>query len=165
MDIQWYPGHMAKAKRLLIEKLKVINVAAIIVDARAPLSTFNPELYGMLEGKECLLVLNKEDLADEGTTRRWTECFREKYGNALSFDALRGKRNALLGAIKNRCRSRRRTVRREGHEEDSARAGLRHPQYRKIRGYKPAGRTQQRKSGRQTGRDKRAAVGEALGYA
>lgn len=92
---------MAKSKRLLAEKLKLINVAAIIVDARAPRSTFNPELHNMLAGKQCIVVLNKADLADETQTAQWVKHFRGEYGHALSFNALKDKKGVLLKAINN----------------------------------------------------------------
>ncbi len=98
MDIQWYPGHMAKAKRLLGEKLKIIDVAVIVVDARAPGSTFNPDLFGMLSGKECIIVLNKADLADEELTRAWTHHYLKDH-HALAFSALNSKKEVLIGAI------------------------------------------------------------------
>lgn len=98
MDIQWYPGHMAKAKRLLGDKLSIINVAVIVVDARAPLSTFNPDLFEMLSGKECIVVINKADLADEALTRAWTEYYAKSH-IAVSFSAISSKRDILLSAI------------------------------------------------------------------
>ena len=73
MNIQWYPGHMTKTMRLLGDKLKIISVAVLVVDARAPLSTFNPDLRTMLEGKECFVVINKSDLADEALAKQWVE--------------------------------------------------------------------------------------------
>ena len=99
MNIQWYPGHMAKSKRLLGDKLKLISVAVIVVDARAPMSTFNPELETMLSGKECIFVLNKRDLADDEQTKQWVEYFREKYGHALAFSAIKDNKRKLLDAI------------------------------------------------------------------
>ncbi len=99
MNIQWYPGHMAKTKRLLQDKLSVINVAIIVVDARAPLSTFNPDLSGMLSGKECFVVLNKRDLADDALTKKWTEYYKKEFGNAIAFSATKDKKSVLLSAI------------------------------------------------------------------
>jgi ribosome biogenesis GTPase A len=89
---------MAKAKRLLGDKLKLINVAVIVVDARAPLSTFNPDLFDLLSGKECIIVLNKADLADEAVTRLWTEYY-SKSNIALPFSAISSKKGVLLSAI------------------------------------------------------------------
>ena len=99
MNIQWYPGHMAKSKRLLGEKLKLINVAVIVVDARAPFSTFNPDLSDMLSGKACIMVLNKSDLADPEKTQMWTQYYRETFGSAISFCAVRDKKRVLMDAI------------------------------------------------------------------
>lgn len=101
MNIQWYPGHMAKTKRLLADKLKLISIAVIVVDARAPLSTFNPDLKSILEGKKCIIVLNKCDLADETQTKLWTQYYKNEYDNALAFSATKFKRGVLLSAINN----------------------------------------------------------------
>lgn len=101
MNIQWYPGHMAKTKRLLGDKLKLIHIAVIVVDARAPWSTFNPQLPGMLQGKQVMVVLNKCDLADEAATGEWADHYRQQFGNVLAFSATQMKRGALLGAINN----------------------------------------------------------------
>lgn len=98
MDIQWYPGHMAKAKRQLGEKLKLIDVAVIVVDARAPLSTFNPDLLSMLAGKERIVLLNKADLADEEKTSEWVKYYAKDY-IALPFSAISSKKDALIKAI------------------------------------------------------------------
>ena len=99
MNIQWYPGHMAKSKRLLGDKLKLISVAVLVVDARAPLSTFNPELDSLLSGKECIVVLNKCDLADDAVTEKWVEYYKAIYKNALAFSATQHKKGTLLSAI------------------------------------------------------------------
>lgn len=99
MDIQWYPGHMAKAKRLLAEKLKLISVAVVVTDARAPRSTMNPDLYAMLAGKPCVVILNKRDLANEALTAQWAALYEKQYGAALSFSATQDKPAALKAAI------------------------------------------------------------------
>jgi ribosome biogenesis GTPase A len=99
MNIQWYPGHMAKSKRLLGDKLKLISVAVIVVDARAPESTFNPELEAMLSGKSCIFVLNKRDLADDAATVQWVDYYRKKYGSALAFSATKDKKGVLMAEI------------------------------------------------------------------
>lgn len=99
MNIQWYPGHMAKTKRLLGDKLKLINIAVIVVDARAPLSTYNPELNGLLQGKECIVVLNKCDLADAELTKQWVEYYKNQYGNAIFFSATQHKKGTLMEQI------------------------------------------------------------------
>ncbi len=99
MDIQWYPGHMAKAKRLLADKLKLISVAVVVVDARAPRSTLNPDFAALLSGKPCVLVLNKRDLADEAATAQWLKTLGGQYGAALAFSATQDKPAVLRAAI------------------------------------------------------------------
>ena len=101
MNIQWYPGHMAKTKRLLGDKLKLINVAVIVVDARAPLSTFNPDLKEILTDKACMFVLNKCDLADDMQTKLWVEYYQKEFGSALAFSATQFKKGVLMSAINN----------------------------------------------------------------
>jgi len=99
MDIQWYPGHMAKSRRQIGEKLKLINVAVIAVDARAPGSTLSPDLLELLSGKACIVVLNKSDLADERQTKLWTDYYTREFGSAICFNAMRDKKGVLLAAI------------------------------------------------------------------
>ena len=77
MSFNWYPGHMAKAKRAMIEDIKLIDIIVELVDARAPLSTRNPDIEGLGRGKERIMVLNKADLADENITSEWIGHFRE----------------------------------------------------------------------------------------
>jgi ribosome biogenesis GTPase A len=100
MEIHWYPGHMAKAKRQIAEKLKLISVAVIAVDARAPLSTLSPDLTAQLSGKSCIILLNKSDLADPEQTKRWTAFYKRQYGIALAFSATQDKPAKLLAAIR-----------------------------------------------------------------
>jgi ribosome biogenesis GTPase A len=71
MNIQWYPGHMAKTKRLLIEQLRWVDVVIELGDARLPQSSRNPMLQELLGSKPKLLILNKSDLADPFWTKRW----------------------------------------------------------------------------------------------
>ncbi|GAB6173693.1 ribosome biogenesis GTPase YlqF [Paradesulfitobacterium aromaticivorans] len=73
MSIQWFPGHMAKARRLLLEQLRWVDAVIELGDARLPESSLNPMLREMLAGKPKLLVLNKSDLADNTWTERWLE--------------------------------------------------------------------------------------------
>ena len=77
MVINWYPGHMTKARRAMQEDLKLIDLLIEIVDARAPLASRNPDLSAMAKGKYRMIVLNKADLADEGMNRAFEEYFRE----------------------------------------------------------------------------------------
>ena len=71
--INWYPGHMAKSRRMLAEQLRAVDAVVELVDARAPLASANPDLRALTRGKARLLVLNKADLADDAATSRWLE--------------------------------------------------------------------------------------------
>ena len=76
-NINWYPGHMAKTKRQIIEDLKLIDVVVEIVDARIPLSSMNPDIEPYIKGKDRLIVLNKYDLADENQNKLWVNKFKQ----------------------------------------------------------------------------------------
>lgn len=89
--IQWFPGHMAKARRQVTEKLKQIDVVIELLDARLPLSSRNPMIDEIVSGKPRLILLNKADLADEQVTEQWMEYFRERGIRTLPIDALSGK--------------------------------------------------------------------------
>ena len=78
MQYQWYPGHMAKAKRQMAEEMKLIDVVVELVDARIPLSSKNPDIDGLAKGKSRVLLLNKADMADPQVTARWKEWFTKK---------------------------------------------------------------------------------------
>ena len=71
MQYQWYPGHMTKAKRQMMEDLKLIDVVVELVDARIPHSSKNPDIDTMANGKSRVLLLNKADLADSEKTAAW----------------------------------------------------------------------------------------------
>ena len=96
MNIQWYPGHMAKARRLLGDQLRRVDIAVELCDARAPLATRNPELDRLSAGKKRLLVLNKADLADERATQEWVRYFRERGVTAVAFRSNNGKPRDVL---------------------------------------------------------------------
>ena len=70
-QINWYPGHMAKAKRMLQENIKLVDAVAEIVDARAPAATRNPDFDGILKTRERIVFLNKADLADPALCKAW----------------------------------------------------------------------------------------------
>lgn len=76
-NINWYPGHMAKTKRQIIEDLKLIDVVIEILDARIPISSRNPDIGEYTKNKKKLIILNKYDLADENQNRKWIEYFKE----------------------------------------------------------------------------------------
>ena len=78
MNVQWYPGHMTKAKRQMEEDLKLIDLVIELVDARIPLSSRNPDIDDMAKGKSRLILLNKSDMADEKVTSLWKTWFEDK---------------------------------------------------------------------------------------
>ena len=78
MNIQWYPGHMTKAKRQMTEDLKLIDLVIELTDARIPSSSRNPDIDEMAKGKSRLILLNKADMADEKETSEWKTWFEEQ---------------------------------------------------------------------------------------
>lgn len=83
-QIQWYPGHMAKAKREISDKMKLIDIVIELVDARAPYSSKNPLFNSVINNKPRLIVLTKEDLADTAITQLWLDYYKEKGYHAIS---------------------------------------------------------------------------------
>ncbi len=102
-QIQWFPGHMAKTRRLISSNLKLVDAVAEIVDARAPLSSRNPEMDSLTKGKPRLVILNKCDLADEKATHSWINYFKNNGAEAVAVDCKsgRGVKN-ILPAVKNK---------------------------------------------------------------
>ncbi len=91
MTIQWFPGHMAKARRQVSESLKLVDIVFELVDARLPLSSRNPMIDEVIHQKPRLLILNKQDMADEQETRRWIQYFDERGFKAVAINSLEGK--------------------------------------------------------------------------
>lgn len=87
MEIQWYPGHMTKAKRQMQEDLKLIDLIIELIDARAPESSRNPDIRHMGEGKARLIILNKADLADERVNRAWEQFYTGQGAQVLAADS------------------------------------------------------------------------------
>ena len=104
-DIQWYPGHMTKTKRMLATQMGIIDVVIEILDARVPLSSRNPDIDALAKDKKRVLVLNKADLADEKITALWEEYF-QKQGffvlavSAKDNDKKKGGMNKLTAVVK-----------------------------------------------------------------
>jgi ribosome biogenesis GTPase A len=90
MTIQWFPGHMTKARRQIEDKLKLIDVVIELLDARIPLSSRNPMIDDILKDKPRLVLLNKADLADPGVTAAWVAYFKASGLDALPIDAVSG---------------------------------------------------------------------------
>lgn len=101
-NINWYPGHMAKTKRQIIEDLKLIDVIVEILDARIPLSSQNPDVKGYTKNKKRVIVLNKSDLADENETKKWVRYFENQGIPAVITDSNSGKGiNDVIKAVQN----------------------------------------------------------------
>nr|WP_275900487.1 ribosome biogenesis GTPase YlqF [Anoxybacillus rupiensis] len=102
MTIQWFPGHMAKAKREVQEKLKLIDIVFELVDARIPLSSRNPMIDEILSNKPRIVLLNKADMADEAITAQWISYFEQQALHALAIDSQGGKgTKQIVAAAKN----------------------------------------------------------------
>lgn len=86
MTIQWFPGHMAKARREIEEKIKQVDFVIELVDARAPFSSQNPMLQEILTGKPKMVLLMKKDLADSKETAKWLNHFNEQHIQAIAVD-------------------------------------------------------------------------------
>ena len=78
MNYQWYPGHMTKARRMMQEDIKLIDLVIELVDARVPFSSRNPDIDELAKNKSRLILLNKSDLADKAKTARWVEYFQRE---------------------------------------------------------------------------------------
>lgn len=90
MNVQWYPGHMTKAKRQMQEDLKLIDLIIELVDARVPLSSRNPDIDRLGQNKSRLILLNKADLADERQNEAWKEYFQGKGFHVVKVDSRNG---------------------------------------------------------------------------
>jgi ribosome biogenesis GTPase A len=89
-QIQWFPGHMAKARRLIEEKLPVIDIVYELLDARIPESSRNPMLGEIIKNKPRLIILNKADLADDYETKEWVKYYEENGHNCIAVNSLTG---------------------------------------------------------------------------
>lgn len=89
-NVHWFPGHMAKTRRLIKECLPSVDAVTEILDARMPISSSNPELNELIGNKPLIVLLNKCDVADENATRRWLNYFNEKGIYALAVDCKSG---------------------------------------------------------------------------
>lgn len=99
MDIQWYPGHMAKAKRLLREQIKLIDIVLELRDARIPFSSSNPDLEELLGGKQRIIVLNKADLAEEEGNKGWQNFFVKNEIPSIAISSHSKETNKLIKMI------------------------------------------------------------------
>lgn len=123
MNLQWYPGHMTKAKRQMQEDLKLINLIIELVDARIPLSSRNPDIDELGKNKSRLILLNKSDLADEKYNEEWTKYFQQKGFFVLKVNARSGVGlKAIQGVITEACKEKIERDRRRGIKNRPIRA-------------------------------------------
>lgn len=114
-NIQWYPGHMTKAKRQMQEDIKLIDLVIELVDARLPLSSKNPDIDHLAKGKSRLILLNKADLADAEATKAWECWFKEKGFYVLKLDSrAKAGAKAVTGIVAEACREKIERDRRRG---------------------------------------------------
>lgn len=101
MNIQWYPGHMTKTRRMIAEQMKHMDAVCEILDARIPLSSRNPDVEELTGEKPRLIVLNRTDLADPAATRQWAAYFRGKGYAVLEANAKAGQGTGrFAGAVR-----------------------------------------------------------------
>ena len=99
--IQWFPGHMAKTRRLMKENLKNVDLVIELLDARIPQSSRNPEIEKLTEGKPLLTLLNKSMLADPQMTEKWMLYYKRKDHACLAVDCVSGKgMDKLMPAVR-----------------------------------------------------------------
>ena len=100
-SVQWFPGHMAKTRRKITEDLKLVDIAAEILDARIPASSANPVLRDIVKRKPRLVLLNKSDMADPAQTARWISWYGEQSLKAVPIESKTGKGvSAFYGAVR-----------------------------------------------------------------
>ena len=115
MHFQWYPGHMTKARRMMQENIKLIDLIIELVDARIPLSSRNPDIDDMGKNKARLIVLNKADLAEEKRNDEWVEYFKEKGYSAVKVNSKKGGGiKSIQSVIQEACREKTERDRRRG---------------------------------------------------
>ena len=99
MNYQWYPGHMTKAKRMMEENIKLIDIVIEVLDARIPFSSRNPDIDTLGKNKSRLILLNKSDLADEKVNKLWKEWFEEQGYFVVEVNARSGMGIRPINAI------------------------------------------------------------------
>ncbi|MBQ2754593.1 MAG: ribosome biogenesis GTPase YlqF [Clostridia bacterium] len=111
MNIQWFPGHMAKTRRLITDNLKLVDVVVELLDARIPLSSANPILPELLGNKPKVIALNKSDMADANVTAKWIQYFKDNGVEAVAVSSISGKgfdalKNAINTVLKDKIQKR-----------------------------------------------------------
>lgn len=115
MNIQWYPGHMTKARRAMEADVRAVDMIIELVDARAPMATRNPDIGALGRGKERIIVMNKADLAEDKVTAAWSAAFRREGVECFMMDA-RSRKNLkkLFALIERACAAKRERDRKRG---------------------------------------------------
>ena len=107
MHFQWYPGHMTKAKRMMQENIKLIDLVIELVDARLPVSSRNPDIDELGKNKARLILLNKADLAEEKWNDAWAEYFKKKGYSVVKVNSKRGGGiKSIQGVIQEACKEK-----------------------------------------------------------
>lgn len=107
MNIQWYPGHMTKAVRMMQEDIKLIDIVIELVDARVPYSSKNPDIDELAKNKFRLILLNKVDLADDKITAQWEQYYQKKGFAVAKINARSGAGiKAITGVIQETCKEK-----------------------------------------------------------
>jgi len=123
MKVQWYPGHMTKAKRAMQEDIRLVDLIIELVDARAPLSSRNPDIDELGNGKARLILLNKADLAFEAANEAWSRYFKSKGLFVMKLDARnRGSMKAIIPYIMEACHEKLERDQRRGIQNRPIRA-------------------------------------------
>jgi len=123
MNLQWYPGHMTKAKRMMQEDIKLIDLIIELVDGRVPLSSRNPDIDELGKNKARLILLNKSDLSDEHYNAKWTAYFQQKGFYVVKVNSRSGTGlKQIYGVIQEACREKIERDRRRGIKNRPIRA-------------------------------------------
>lgn len=123
MNIQWYPGHMTKAKRAMLEDIKLIDLVIEILDARCPIASSNPDIDKLAQNKLRLIILNKADLADEKVTDMWRAYFENKGYYVTTIDSRKtASVKSVTGVINKVCEDKFERDRKRGIKNRPVRA-------------------------------------------
>lgn len=123
MNYQWYPGHMTKARRMMQENIKLIDLMIELVDARIPMSSRNPDIDELAGNKSRIVLLNKADLADPGINGEWMAFFRDRKIYALEINSKNGGGvKAVPGLVQEACREKLERDRKRGIKNRPIRA-------------------------------------------
>ena len=115
MHFQWYPGHMTKARRMMQENIKLIDLIIELVDARIPLSSRNPDIDELGKNKARLILLNKADLAEDALNDEWISYFKEKGYSAVKVNSKKGGGiKSIQSVIREACREKTERDRKRG---------------------------------------------------